>query len=95
MQSTAQITTAKASGYLQQLAKHFAHKRPVTFDPSDADIRFDGFRAELHAEGEVLSMAIHADDAELLSRGEDVIWRHLERFAFREELVAPDWQRAA
>jgi hypothetical protein len=32
VQSVATIATDKASRYLQQLAKHFAHKLPVTFD---------------------------------------------------------------
>lgn len=31
--STATISTTRASGYLQQLCMHFAHKVPVTFTP--------------------------------------------------------------
>ncbi|TIT63197.1 MAG: DUF2218 domain-containing protein, partial [Mesorhizobium sp.] len=32
--SHANVTTAHASRYLQQLCKHWAHKFPVEFDPN-------------------------------------------------------------
>ena len=38
--SHAEIPTASASRYLQQLCKHFAHKLPVTFDPAEGRIGF-------------------------------------------------------
>jgi hypothetical protein len=39
-----------------------------------------------------LKVTIEAADAAGLERGQNVIWKHLERFAFRESLPAPDWQ---
>ena len=36
--SQAQVTTALASRYLQQLCKHFAHKLPTTYDTGQGRI---------------------------------------------------------
>lgn len=87
MQATAEIPTAHASRYLQQLCKHFAHKLPVTFDPTDGTIGFDIGACKLHATGETLSLAVESPDAAQLDRLKDVVERHLVRFAFREELA--------
>lgn len=85
--ATADIATTHASRYLQQLCKHFAHKRPVTFDPSDGTIGFDIGDCKLHAESDTLRLAVASADAEQLDRLKDVVERHLVRFAFREELA--------
>ena len=43
MMMTAIVTiwTAKASGYLQQLCKHFGHKIKVEFTPETGSLKFD------------------------------------------------------
>ncbi|MBF9029210.1 DUF2218 domain-containing protein [Rhodobacterales bacterium HKCCE3408] len=94
MKSTVSVETPKASGYLQQLAKHFGHKRPVTFDAASGRIEFDGFTADLAADSAALTMTVTADTTDQVARGQDVLWRHLERFAFREDLAAPEWHAA-
>ena len=85
--STARVPTAKASRYLQQLCKHFAHKLPVEFDPQDGTIGFSIGDCKLHAEGETLRLAVASPDAEQLDVLKGVVERHLVRFAFREELA--------
>lgn len=84
--SVTTIETNKASGYLQQLCKHFGHKLDVEFTPQQGSIRFDFGAADLHANQETLTMTAMAERAENLARLERVLASHLERFAFRENL---------
>lgn len=82
--STATVSTASASRYLQQLCKHFAHKLQVDFTPQAGRIAFSSGTCDLAADGANLTMIVRAAGAEELARLQDVIARHLERFAFRE-----------
>ncbi|MFA6267180.1 MAG: DUF2218 domain-containing protein [Pseudolabrys sp.] len=91
--STADVTTEHASRYLQQLCKHFAHKRPVTFDAQKGQISFSSGECHLTADGGVLTLSQTSPDDEHLAQLQDVVERHLVRFAFREELKL-DWRRA-
>ncbi|MCB1361048.1 MAG: DUF2218 domain-containing protein [Rhodobacter sp.] len=84
--STAILTTPNASRYLQQLCKHFAHKLPTEFTPEAGFIDFSMGRCTLAAQGETLTLTATAPDAESRARLEDVVARHLVRFAFREDL---------
>lgn len=83
-QSTANIETAHASRYLQQLCKHFAHKIPVEFTRTDGRIDFDGNACVLKAEGDVLTITLQTPDSATAERLQGVVVRHLERFAFRD-----------
>jgi hypothetical protein len=87
------IPTKHASRYLQQLCKHFAHKRPVTFDEQAGEISFSVGDCRLKADGSALHIDLIAPDADDMVQLKDVVIRHLVRFAFREEL-AVDWQDA-
>ena len=93
MTSVAKLNTLNASRYLQQLCKHFRHKRPVEFDPSHGSIEFSVGVCRLDAEGEVLTMTLTGPDEAQMAQLQDVVARHLERFAFREEIKV-DWQPA-
>lgn len=84
LQSTARVGTDKASRYLQQLCKHFGHKRPVEFTAEHGSIAFDFGTCTLAADGAILTMTVAAEDAASLERMRTVIASHLERFAFRE-----------
>jgi uncharacterized protein len=84
--SQASIATAQAERYLSQLCKHFQHRRPVTFDRQSGHIAFDMGDCRLRAEAGVLTLVAEAPDAERLAQLQDVVARHLVRFAFREEL---------
>lgn len=91
--TVAKLNTPNASRYLQQLCKHFQHKRPVEFDPSHGSIEFSVGICQLDAEGEGLTMMLTAPDEAQMAQLQDVVARHLERFAFREE-ISVDWQPA-
>jgi len=87
------ISTEYASRYLQQLCKHFAHKRPVNFDEQAGEISFSIGDCRLKADDSALHIDLVAPSADDMEQLKDVVIRHLVRFAFREEL-AVDWQDA-
>ena len=85
--SQARVSTPKARNYLIQLCKHFAHKIPATFADNKGRIEFDGGVCELNADDEsALVLAVSAGSADKLATLENVVDRHLKRFAFKEEL---------
>lgn len=91
MKSEAIIETQKAERYLKQLCKHFQHKVPAGFDDQTGWIDLPMGCAELLASGQALKLSLTADTAEQMEKMEDVVQRHLERFAFREDLKIK-WQ---
>jgi hypothetical protein len=92
-QSRAEIATPRASRYLQQLCKHFAHKLPVTFDPNTGKISFSIGDCTLSADEERLRLNLTAPDGSQMTQLKDIVVRHLVRFAFREEMAIA-WQDA-
>ncbi len=66
--------------YLSQLCKHFEHKVPVTLEEDSGSISFPMGACVLRAEPDRLIMRVSGED---LGRLEDVVARHLLRFAFR------------
>lgn len=91
MSSTAVIQTPKASGYLQQLCKHFGHKIPAEFTATEGTLTFEVGTARLFADDTTLRMIVHGPD---LDRMEGIMGGHLERFAFREAITVV-WTRDA
>ena len=91
IKATANITTARASTYLQQLCKHFGHKVEVTFDPASGRITFPFGNCTLSASMSDLIMTVTADSQADLTKTARVIASHLERFAFRENPTI-NWQ---
>lgn len=85
LSSEARVKTSKASRYLGQLCKHFAHRVPVTFDPEQGRVEFQPGIGLLEACPEFLILRAHARDSDSLAQMEDILARHLERFAFREK----------
>lgn len=83
--SNAKFTTKRASGYLQQLCKHFGHKVEVTFDAQNGQINFPFGQCVLRADQGELILTVHAQALGDLTKTCRVIASHLERFAFREK----------
>lgn len=94
MQSIAQINTVNASRYLQQLCKHWGHRFPVAFDESQGSVAFDGTTCLFQAAAEQLIITLETTGEDTLERMEEVVASHLERFAFRDDLVV-HWSRSA
>ncbi len=99
--SVADVPTAHASRYLQQLCKHWQHNLEVEFDPQRGRVTFprDARGADWPSEGvvtmeagpEALSCRIDASAPGQLEGLKGAVARHLDRFAFREAPLAFDW----
>jgi hypothetical protein len=87
------VPTALPRRFMAQLCKHFQYKLTVVLNNEEGRIDFPVGPCHLQAEASGLRMRVEATDAEGLTRLEDVIARHLLRFAFREELVV-EWVEA-
>jgi uncharacterized protein len=99
--STAIVATPKASRYLQQLCKHWAHNLAVEFDESRGRVVFpkngrsgdwpgDGLFTMVAGE-EALTCRIEASAPGQLEGLKGAVERHLNRFAFREGELAFAW----
>jgi hypothetical protein len=102
--STAIVPTEKASRYLQQLCKHWAHNLAVEFDAEHGKVTFPGDARGADWPGEAV-FTMDASDGALTCRIEatapgqrdglkTAVQRHLDRFAFREGELVYDWQDA-
>lgn len=92
--SVCTVATEHGSRYLQQLCKHFAHKIPVTFDPTFGRIEFPTGRVDLSADAVGLTIRVTPASEEKTEELGDVVARHLVRFAFRETL-ALEWRNTS
>lgn len=94
LSSEARVSTASPRRYLGQLCKHFEHKLPVTLAEDHGRIEFPAGVCLLDADAEALVMRVTAGDEAALARLEDVVARHLQRFAFRDTPEV-SWVRTA
>jgi hypothetical protein len=83
----AHVATAHGSRYLQQLAKHWAHKFPVEFTPQDATIDMPLGKLVMSATAERLDVVLSGGDEADMQRFQEVVADHLQRFGFRETLT--------
>ena len=88
------IETQNARKYLGQLSKHFAHKIAVEGSEDAARLSFPAGPIHLKADDVALSVSVEAADREGVDQLKDVLWRHLERFAFREPELRATWADA-
>jgi hypothetical protein len=93
MNSTARVPTNLPRRYMSQLCKHFEHKLPVTLGETEAQIQFPMGVCALQATYDAIVMTAEAADQEGLERLQDVVARHLVRFAFREPMEVV-WEAA-
>ena len=101
--AAADVPTPHASKYLQQLCKHWQHNLSVAFTPEHGTVTFpkDARGADWSADAlvtfdagpDALSVRIDASGDAHLDAMQEVVARHLDRFAFREAPLAFDWQR--
>ena len=90
VQSHARIATLpnKARTYMIQMCKHFGHKVEATFDDVRGRIALGERVCELEVTTpETLVIRLTADSEASLRAVEDIVDRHLRRFAFKEELA--------
>lgn len=94
MITTARYPTPNASKYVQQLAKHFAHKIEVRADAGSANFAVQAGSVRLEAVDGAFLARVEAEDAKGLIDTRYVIDKHLVIFAFREGFTGLDWQIA-
>jgi uncharacterized protein len=94
LHSEARVATTRAARYLGQLCKHFAHRVPATHAETEGRVDFPWGVCTLEASVDVLILRAEAKDTPSLDQVEEVVARHLERFAFRDK---PEirWSRGA
>jgi hypothetical protein len=92
--SSTEITTPKASYYLQMLCKHWSHKLPVEFTPDYGIVPFVDGVCVMQADDDSLLVKIEAHDEGRVRHFETVFVKHLERFANKEVLGDIAWQNA-
>ncbi|MEP3347985.1 MAG: DUF2218 domain-containing protein [Litoreibacter sp.] len=85
------IDTPNSSKYLQQLCKHFGHKISVEHDTHSGHARFSMGSARLTADDQTLTVEFPSIGSEDIPTAHDVIDRHLEKFAFRENITGLNW----
>lgn len=100
--ATASVPTTNGSRYLQQLCKHWSHNLTVEFSREQGRVVFprDGRAGSFAADGvlileatpDTLRCRIEASEPAQLNALQDVVSRHLDRFAFREAPLVFDWR---
>ena len=86
--SFARIATPKARNYMIQLCKHFGHKVEASYTETSGRIAFGDRICELDAgQPGTLAITLQAENQAGLHAIEDIVARHLVRFAFKEDLT--------
>ena len=92
MISTARYPTPNASKYVQQLAKHFAHKIEVRAEADSAAFEMEAGSVRLRAEDGTFVARVEAEDAKGVINLRYVIDKHLVIFAFRDGFTGLEWR---
>ncbi|TXJ75920.1 DUF2218 domain-containing protein [Streptomyces lavendulae] len=89
--STAHVATARSGRYIKQLVSHLGHKAAATLTPDGrGTITVTAGTCTLTPAPDRLELTAAAVDEERLAGVEDVITRHLVRFATQERLTV-EW----
>ena len=96
IESVANVSTERPERYLKQLVSHLGRRvdSEQTEDGSAGSLTFSSGGCTLRVEPGALVMTARAADDERLAAVQDVVTRHLVRFATQEELVV-EWSAAA
>lgn len=81
------VNSDKAVAYLKKFCRHFAHKLPTEFDDDSGYVDFPFGDCRLISQNNQLTFSVEAESEETLQKLEDVVARHMERFAFREGIT--------
>jgi uncharacterized protein len=84
LNAKATFPTEHATRHLASLCKHFAQKVPASCDDRSGKVEFPFGCCEMVADSQELTLTASSPDKAHLDQVTDIITRHLERFAFRE-----------
>lgn len=93
MNATATFKSENAARHLAALCQHFSKKIKTTFSERIGHVAFPFGACDLTADDACLTLTASASEADQLDLVIDVVTRHLERFAFRENPQL-DWEMA-
>jgi len=74
------IETSKAERLMKALCNHFAQRMPAKYEGDKGTIEFPGGKCEISATPDTLTVQVEAENADNLSRLEEVVVDHLLRF---------------
>lgn len=83
----AAVRTALAGKYLRQLCKHFAHKVRSEYDDAAGRVEFPPGLCHMTADADALRFYCQSASPQGLQVMQGIIDSHLQRFAWREDLV--------
>ncbi len=86
----ARVNSDKASRYLIQLCKHFAHKTPAEYDGTQGRVDFRPGLCLLTASANELVVTCEASTASELDRVKYIVEDHIVRFGWREK-IGVEW----
>lgn len=87
----ATVPTDNGGKYVRQLCKHWAHKLPVELEGDNGTVTFPSAVATMVAGPDAIAITITGEEHDEVERMQDVVARHLDRFAFREAPLSFDW----
>ena len=90
--TTGYVKTDKASKYLIQLCKHFAHKVEVNLDDTTGNVAFPMGPCTIKADNDRLTFAGQSHKPEGIESMKGVIVVHLDKFAWREAPLEYHWE---
>lgn len=92
--ATARFETEHGRKYLVQLCKHFGHKTEVEYTGDKGRCVLSPGPADMFADDEGITFVVTAQDATGVERLQEIVTKHLARFAFRENLEDLSWSAA-
>lgn len=92
MQSTAHVSINRPARYAKQLATHLSHKAS-DFSHTDTTwtLVFDFGEGTIIAHDTLIEMLATSSDTDSLARMQDVLERHLRKFASQEGELSIEW----
>ncbi len=88
---TGRFETPNGSKYLQQLCKHFGHRIDTSYTETEGTCHFVMGPAFMTADDSGLTVRFELTGPDQADDARNVIDRHLERFAFREDFQGMNW----
>lgn len=85
------VKTQNGGKYVRQLCKHWSHKLETQMDGDTGTVTFPSAVAVMAADDEGIAITITGEDRDAVQGLTDVVARHIDRFAFREEPLVYDW----
>lgn len=91
--SVSRVTLGNPGQQLVRLCKHMGHKIPAEYSEAEGKLTFDFGTCKLTATDAQLAMFCEADSLESLDKMQDIVGRHLEQLAWKDE-PSVTWQSA-